>query len=100
MKFTPTLVLCLLSYPCFSDQYVSPYVRSDGTYVEGHMRSSPNNSTFDNYSSRGNTNPYTGERGSRNPYGSSSGGSGSGYGSSNGSRHGSSGYGSGFGYGR
>lgn len=27
------------------------------------MRSSPNNNRFDNYSTQGNTNPYTGERG-------------------------------------
>lgn len=48
-----------------ADNYVRPYVRRDGTVVQGHMRSSPNEYRFDNYSGRGNTNPYTGERGSQ-----------------------------------
>jgi hypothetical protein len=70
----------------FADQYVRPHVRSDGTYVDGYYRSSPNSSSYDNYSSRGNTNPYTGERGYRqneysapstynNPYSNSNNGS-------------------------
>lgn len=51
-----------------ADQYVSPYVRKDGTYVEGHWRSPPNSTTLDNYSTKGNTNPYTGERGYQEPF--------------------------------
>lgn len=51
----------------FGDVYVHGYNRSDGSYVEGHMRSSPNSSQYDNYSSKGNYNPYTGERGTVNP---------------------------------
>ncbi len=53
------------------DTYVKPYVKNDGTYVEGHHRSAPNSNRFDNYNSQGNSNPYTGERGSeRNEYSS------------------------------
>ena len=48
--------------------YVDDYTRRDGTYVPGHHRSSPDSSTSNNWSSSGNTNPYTGERGYRNPY--------------------------------
>jgi len=48
----------------FADEFVRGYVRKDGTYVQPHYRSSPNRSTLDNYSTRGNVNPYTGERGS------------------------------------
>jgi hypothetical protein len=55
-----------------ADQYVSGYTRHDGTYVHPYYRSSPDSSTFNNYSTRGNTNPYTGERGYAAPYGSSS----------------------------
>lgn len=46
-----------------ADTYVNGYTRSDGTYVQGHYRSSPDNSYNNNYSVRGNTNPYTGEAG-------------------------------------
>ena len=47
--------------------YVQPHVRKDGTYVEGHMRSAPNNTTNDNYSTKGNYNPYTGQQGTVQP---------------------------------
>lgn len=46
---------------------VRGYTRKDGTYVAPHMRSSPNSTTSDNYSTKGNTNPYTGEPGTKNP---------------------------------
>ncbi len=42
-----------------SDIYVNGYFRKDGTYVSGHYRSAPNNSFYDNYSTKGNINPYT-----------------------------------------
>jgi hypothetical protein len=47
---------------------VKPYVRKDGTFVQGHQRSSSNNTAVDNYSSQGNSNPYTGRSGTQNPY--------------------------------
>jgi antitoxin component YwqK of YwqJK toxin-antitoxin module len=43
--------------------YVRPFVRSDGTRVEGHFRTAPNSTNRDNFSTLGNTNPYTGEAG-------------------------------------
>lgn len=51
----------------FADTYVSGYYRSNGTYVKPHYRSSPNSSQYDNWSSKGNTNPYTGKKGYRTP---------------------------------
>jgi hypothetical protein len=48
--------------------YVHGYYRKDGTYVQPHYRSSPNGTTLDNYSTRGNINPYTGQVGTRDPY--------------------------------
>jgi len=42
-----------------------------GTYVMPHYRSNPNKSTFDNWSTKGNFNPYTGKRGTRDPFRSS-----------------------------
>ena len=44
---------------------VRGYVRSDGTYVAPHYRSNPNSSTSDNYSTKGNYNPYTGRTGAQ-----------------------------------
>lgn len=43
--------------------YVKPYVRSDGTYVQGHHRTNANSTNRDNYSTQGNTNPWTGQAG-------------------------------------
>lgn len=42
---------------------VRGYYRSSGTYVAPHYRSSPDSYRSNNYSSRGNYNPYTGKKG-------------------------------------
>jgi len=44
--------------PSKSDVYVQGYYRKDGTYVRPHMRSAPNGTKRDNFSYKGNTNPY------------------------------------------
>ena len=62
------LTLLLAAGAVSASEYVPGYIRSDGTYVQGHFRSTPNNTKIDNYSTRGNTNPYTGQRGSVDPY--------------------------------
>ena len=43
--------------------YVSGYTRSDGTVVKPYYRTAPNSTNTDNFSTIGNTNPYTGESG-------------------------------------
>lgn len=43
--------------------YVKPYTKKDGTYVPGYYRTAPNSSNTDNFSTKGNTNPYTGTPG-------------------------------------
>ena len=58
------LAALLLVDAAFADNYTRPYTRRDGTQVPGHYSSEPNQQRYDNYSGRGNTNPYTGERGS------------------------------------
>lgn len=50
------------------DVYVAPYVKSNGQYVKGHYRTRANDTTLDNYSHRGNINPYTGKRGYNKNY--------------------------------
>lgn len=43
-------------------------VRRDGTYVSGHVRTTPNKSVYDNYSTKPNFNPNTGKSGTVDPY--------------------------------
>jgi hypothetical protein len=52
--------------------YVHGYTTKNGTYVAPHYRSSPDSSVLNNWSTRGNVNPYTGQVGTRNPYSYSS----------------------------
>ncbi len=42
---------------------VNGYYRKDGTYVRPHYRTAPNSTNRDNFSTYGNTNPYTGKPG-------------------------------------
>lgn len=55
----------LFALPCLADVWVNGYTRKDGTQVKGHWRSSPNGSKADNWSTKGNVNPYTGEVGTK-----------------------------------
>ena len=49
--------------------YVKSYYKpSTGTYVSPSYRTSPNSSKLDNYSTKGNYNPYSGKSGTANPY--------------------------------
>ena len=48
-----------------SVRYQQGYTRKDGTYVQGHYKTSNNGTNHDNYSTRGNVNSYTGSYGSR-----------------------------------
>lgn len=48
-----------------STTHVNGYYKSNGTYVESHNRSSRNSTNHDNWSTSGNSNPYTGTSGSR-----------------------------------
>lgn len=50
--------------------HVNGYTKKDGTYVAPHYRSNPNSTKLDNYSTRGNVNPYTGQVGTKDPYAS------------------------------
>ncbi len=49
------------------DVFVQGHVRSDGTYVQPHYRSAPDQSQYNNYGSQGNYNPYTGQQGTVQP---------------------------------
>lgn len=68
-------ILTVLLISCFlvilfaplasADTWVNGYFRSNGTYVQGHWRSDPDGSFYNNYSYKYNTNPYTGRQGTK-----------------------------------
>lgn len=47
---------------------VSGYVTKRGTYVAPHYQTAPNRTKLDNYSTKGNYNPYSGKTGTVDPY--------------------------------
>lgn len=61
------LIALTVSSAATAQTRVRGYVRSDGTYVQPHVRSAPNGTTLDNWSTQPNVNPYTGQQGTRNP---------------------------------
>lgn len=48
--------------------HVKGYVKKNGTYVAPHTKTSPDKSKTNNWSSKGNSNPYTGKEGTKDPY--------------------------------
>lgn len=56
-----TALTLLIPGLVMADVWVNGYTRSNGTYVQGHYRSSPDSNPYNNYSFPGNTNPYTGK---------------------------------------
>jgi hypothetical protein len=47
------------------EHVVHGYTKRDGTVVQGYHATDPNGTRNDNYSTRGNTNPYTGKEGTK-----------------------------------
>lgn len=67
MKTLLIVFALLATSTVWADEHVNGYTRSDGTYVQSYERTNPNSTRDDNYSTRGNTNPYTGQQGTQNP---------------------------------
>ncbi|MBB5737476.1 opacity protein-like surface antigen [Xanthomonas arboricola] len=67
-KIVLAVVVALASASVCAQTRVNGYHRADGTYVQPHYRSAANSTTLDNYSTRGNVNPYTGKIGTVDPY--------------------------------
>ena len=82
MASVSMLVMALVIFPessvkpdvasaaCYGSTYVSGYFKSNGTYVNGHSRTCPDSSPYNNYSFPGNYNPNSGRitGGSRSSY--------------------------------
>ena len=67
MKSTWIVTLCVLFSSAAFSQAVHHrgYITKKGTYVGPHMQSHPNHTKQDNYSTKGNVNPYTGKKGAK-----------------------------------
>ena len=66
MKLIITAIIAAIGLSTVSaDVYVNPYFKKNGTYVQGHYRSNPDGNFYNNWSTKGNINPYTGSYGTR-----------------------------------
>lgn len=59
--FAPSIALAQ------GQHWVNGHYRSDGAYVQGHMQTNPDGNRNNNWTTRGNVNPYTGQPGYRDP---------------------------------
>ena len=66
-RILTTLALSVIALTTYAQTptYVNGYITSSGQYVEGHYRTTPNQTRNDNYSTRPNVNPFTGEVGTK-----------------------------------
>ncbi len=67
MKKLLLVTAIIMAASAANAEYVRGYNRSDGTYVQPHYRTAPDNSMYNNYSTQGNQNPYTGREGYVDP---------------------------------
>ena len=56
-------VLFAIPADAYATEHVRGHMRKDGKYITPHNRTNANNTQRDNWSSMGNSNPYTGKRG-------------------------------------
>jgi hypothetical protein len=68
IKYCLIAALMTLAASSQAGTFVRGYFRQDGTYVSPHYRSDADGYRYNNWSSQGNTNPFTGRRGQGNPY--------------------------------
>ena len=61
----PSVTYSVPSTVNYNTTTVSGYTRSNGTYVQSHVRTMPNDTNWDNFSTKGNSNPFTGSTGHR-----------------------------------
>jgi len=66
------LFIGLLSFPTSAEARTTSvrgyYKPSTGAYIMPHYKTTPNRTKLDNFSTKGNHNPYTGKSGTVNPY--------------------------------
>jgi hypothetical protein len=62
---TLLVAFLLSSFSAYAVVSVRGYYRSNGTYVAPHYRSNPDGNVYNNWSTKGNVNPYTGKAGTK-----------------------------------
>ena len=67
MKKIILALALLIAIPCvlFSQKRVRGYYRKNGTYVQSYHRTKSDGKMYNNYSTKGNVNPYTGDKGTK-----------------------------------
>ena len=70
MRIVSFIALLAIASPSFASgsHYVRGYIRKDGTYVAPHAATLPNATKLDNWTTKGNFNPTTGQQGTVDPY--------------------------------
>lgn len=71
-KFILTIAIGIFTIGCYAQvnprsTHVRGYTKSNGTHVQGYIRTKPNTTINDNYSTKPNKNPFTGEQGNVEP---------------------------------
>ncbi|MBQ7660190.1 MAG: hypothetical protein IJS26_05610 [Alphaproteobacteria bacterium] len=67
-KLLIILAVLILALPASARYQKGYYKPSSGKYVAGHFKTTPDSYRFNNYSTKGNINPYTGSKGYQSPY--------------------------------
>lgn len=52
----------------YGSNFVGGHIRKNGSYVAPHYRTNRDKTKLNNYSTKGNYNPYTGKKGTKNPW--------------------------------
>ena len=66
MKAIITLIIAAIGIStATADVYVNAYTKKNGAFVQGHYRSNSDGNFYNNWSTKGNVNPYTGSYGTR-----------------------------------
>lgn len=64
-RSSPTKSTTTFDNSTYKSTTVKSYVKKDGTYVDSYKRSKKDNTTLNNWSTKGNSNPYTGKKGTK-----------------------------------
>lgn len=63
--FTALFMFNMFAMNTFAYKHVRGYFKSNGTYVAPYYKTSPDSYKYNNWSTNGNYNPFTGKRGYR-----------------------------------
>lgn len=59
------LFFLVSAFPTHAASRIKGYVKKNGTYVAPHFKTEPNKQKLDNFSTKGNVNPFTGKKGTK-----------------------------------